>query len=202
MSYIPGICFKGLRNTIRNVSVTTQMSQPRLELCTSQIQVQRITTTDQPPQFSFAGQDIFRILPFVFYPCVLESSPQNTFIFRILYFKSDNIKVQIRIRLNISVPTVHILCLPDRQHNKHEEIACQHSEEVCSRNTVCLTQHHAHRLVSVVTIVQSCIREETLQHRPACYPISFNMCMHIRQATQLDNLCSCCMTAMFWNVTP
>jgi hypothetical protein len=92
MSYFPGICFKGLRNTIKNVSVTMQVSQPRLKLSTSQIHVQRITTTEQSPQFCFAGRDILRILPTVVYLSALKSSLQNTFIFRILYFKSDNIQ--------------------------------------------------------------------------------------------------------------
>jgi hypothetical protein len=90
MTYFLSIRFKGLRNTIKNVSVMMQMSQPRLELSTSQIQVQRITITDQPPQFCFAGRDTLSILHFVFYLSVLKSRLQNTLTFRTLYFKSDN----------------------------------------------------------------------------------------------------------------
>jgi hypothetical protein len=46
-----------------------------------------------------------------------------------------------------------VYCLPDRKHNKNEEVARQQSEEVSRRNVIWETQHYADWLVSVVAII-------------------------------------------------
>jgi hypothetical protein len=165
MSYFPGICFKGLRNTIRNVwrrkcpSPDSNSAPPKYKFRELPLQNNFLSTA-----LLYWTYSVSCLLCFI-WVCWNPVSRTHSFL-EFCTLSQTIYKVQITIATQIlAVPTVHILCLPDRQHNKHEEIAHQHSEEVCSGNAVCLTQHHAHRLVSVVAIVQSCIHEETLQHR-------------------------------------